>query len=512
MKKENKLTILYSIVRLVLFAAVFAVSFLGLEKRFRSDAKIHPVWKYAASEDHAPIDILFVGNSHTYSSVDGKMLSEATGLNIRELTCASANGVNVAADLEAFLNYEVPGVVVLEMCPFGADQINYDEMRKEKLGILFDHLDGIPDPDVRLKALSRVVSFEDVPAGLFQLFRSAMGFTPDMINFAHSTNVYKIWADMVAFDSSKMPVGEHRHCAFVGRRDGKHFRYSHEELAERYGFDIWIYNAPIFYYNQNYANLLRTAESMQNDHPCIRYIDNSMLYLAEIGIDRTDYYDEFHLNLDGMEKVSVWLGNRIAERLHTEFDTDSRLQYKGCAVTMLENGNYRYEYETFCPGRHRFVYTKDGEVHDTGLTARNWFEEGALSAEEIETLYVTSRTAVKGEPGSIKHRFLPFTIESYSAKIMSGGIFLRNGSNFRGDLSYAWEVAGVGADAARKTDFRHNNEIFLPLRESGIYEIRAITRQQSDGVTRVTPILTVSYDAGLDRVVIEEALECVTVE
>ena len=95
---------------------------------------------------------------------------------------------------------------------------------------------------------------------------------------------------------------------------------------------------------------------------------------------------------------------------------------------------------------------------------------------------------------------------------MSGGIFLRNGSNFRGDLSYAWEVAGVGADAARKTDFRHNNEIFLPLRESGIYEIRAITRQQSDGVTRVTPILTVSYDAGLDRVVIEEALECVTVE
>jgi hypothetical protein len=208
---------------------------------------------------------------------------------------------------------------------------------------------------------------------------------------------------------------------------------------------------------------------------------------------------------------------------------------------MLENGNYRYEYETFCPGRHRFVYTKDGEEHDTGLTARNWFEEGVLSAEEIETLYVTSRTAVKGEPGSIKHRFLPFTIESYSAKIMSGGIFLRNGSNFRGDLSYSWEVAGVGADAGtdpvgdagtdpvadaamnagtdpaeantvRMTGFRHNNEIFLPFSESGTYEIRAITRQQSDGVTRVTPILTVSYDAGLDRVVIEEALECVTVE
>ena len=64
--------------------------------------------------------------------------------------------------------------------------------------------------------------------------RPSGGYTPDMINYAHSTNVYKIWADMVAFDCSKMPVGEHRFCACVGRRDGKRFRYSHEELAARY--------------------------------------------------------------------------------------------------------------------------------------------------------------------------------------------------------------------------------------------------------------------------------------
>ncbi len=64
--------------------------------------------------------------------------------------------------------------------------------------------------------------------------RPSGGYTPDMINFAHSTNVYKIWADMVAFDRSEMPVGQHRFCACVGRRDGKHFRYNHEELAARY--------------------------------------------------------------------------------------------------------------------------------------------------------------------------------------------------------------------------------------------------------------------------------------
>ena len=65
--------------------------------------------------------------------------------------------------------------------------------------------------------------------------RPCGGFTPDMINFAHSTNVYKIWADMVAFDKSTMPVGKHAYCAFAGLRDGKNFVMSHEDIMEKYG-------------------------------------------------------------------------------------------------------------------------------------------------------------------------------------------------------------------------------------------------------------------------------------
>ena len=65
--------------------------------------------------------------------------------------------------------------------------------------------------------------------------RPCGGFTPDMINFANSTNVYKIWADMIAFDHSEMPLGEHYYCAFLGRRDGKDFQVSHEALMAKYG-------------------------------------------------------------------------------------------------------------------------------------------------------------------------------------------------------------------------------------------------------------------------------------
>ena len=64
--------------------------------------------------------------------------------------------------------------------------------------------------------------------------RPSGGYTPDMINFAHSTNVYKIWADMVVFDRTDMPVGEHRFCAFAGRRDDRQYRFDGEALAARY--------------------------------------------------------------------------------------------------------------------------------------------------------------------------------------------------------------------------------------------------------------------------------------
>lgn len=64
--------------------------------------------------------------------------------------------------------------------------------------------------------------------------RPAGGYTPDMINYAHSTDVYKIWADMVAFGDSRTEQGEQYYCAFASRRDIHHYVHSHEEVVERY--------------------------------------------------------------------------------------------------------------------------------------------------------------------------------------------------------------------------------------------------------------------------------------
>ena len=64
--------------------------------------------------------------------------------------------------------------------------------------------------------------------------RPCGGFTPDMINFAHSTNVYKMWADMIAFDKTDLMCQDHQYCAFCGLRDGKNFVLSHGDILEKY--------------------------------------------------------------------------------------------------------------------------------------------------------------------------------------------------------------------------------------------------------------------------------------
>ena len=71
--------------------------------------------------------------------------------------------------------------------------------------------------------------------GLEVNMRPPGGYTPDMMNFAHSTDVYQIWADMVAFDERRKGAGEQYFCAYAGRRDCYRYRHGHEEVMARYG-------------------------------------------------------------------------------------------------------------------------------------------------------------------------------------------------------------------------------------------------------------------------------------
>ena len=73
-------------------------------------------------------------------------------------------------------------------------------------------------------------------AGLEVNMRPPGGYTPDMMNFAHSTDVYQIYADMVAFDERHLPKSDDKYyCVYAGRKDGHDYVHTHEEIMAKYG-------------------------------------------------------------------------------------------------------------------------------------------------------------------------------------------------------------------------------------------------------------------------------------
>ena len=73
--------------------------------------------------------------------------------------------------------------------------------------------------------------------GLEVNMRPSGGFSADMFNFANSIDVYKIWADMVAFGHTdlRQEGREHFYCCYCGRRDGKDFIMDHDMIMAKYG-------------------------------------------------------------------------------------------------------------------------------------------------------------------------------------------------------------------------------------------------------------------------------------
>ncbi len=77
--------------------------------------------------------------------------------------------------------------------------------------------------------------------GLEVNYRPSGGYSPDMMNYANSTNVYKNWADMIAFDHlTTEDYPEKYFCVSVGLREALTYEHSREEVMEKYKDDIMM--------------------------------------------------------------------------------------------------------------------------------------------------------------------------------------------------------------------------------------------------------------------------------
>lgn len=98
--------------------------------------------------------------------------------------------------------------------------------------------------------------------------RPGGGFTPDMINYAHNVDVYKIWAEMVAYDERRLPdPHDDYYCVFAGRRDNVQYVHSHEDIMQKYASALKMWDRlPAILAgamgDQTYIARFRTREEM----------------------------------------------------------------------------------------------------------------------------------------------------------------------------------------------------------------------------------------------------------
>lgn len=64
------------------------------------------------------------------------------------------------------------------------------------------------------------------------------GFTPDLLNFGLSTNLYQMFADVVCFGKSEITEGKRYYAACAARRYGKEYFFTEEDILRTYKNEI----------------------------------------------------------------------------------------------------------------------------------------------------------------------------------------------------------------------------------------------------------------------------------
>lgn len=90
------------------------------------------------------------------------------------------------------------------------------------------------------------------------------GFTMDMFNFANDIDLYHEWGNIVMNGTTTIDYSRKYHCCYIGRKTGKNYVHSHEEIMDTYGELIVLHEPVSGIFSAalgNYGYLARSEEA-----------------------------------------------------------------------------------------------------------------------------------------------------------------------------------------------------------------------------------------------------------
>lgn len=175
------------------------------------------------SDDQYVMEEFVTGDIYSYDAIcdsNGDTLFESSFI------CPNvAESVNAGLETLYYVTAEVPE----QLRDLGRKALKAFKVRNR-----FTHFEFFRLTEDR-KGLGKAGDF----VGLEVNMRPAGGYTPDMMNYAHSTDVFRLWADMVCTDGRSLTdEGVHRYCVFASRKDAFTHTHTHNEILDRYGSRI----------------------------------------------------------------------------------------------------------------------------------------------------------------------------------------------------------------------------------------------------------------------------------
>ena len=173
---------------------------------------------------------------------------------------SSLFSVNGAYDLVAY--QEDLSFYLVRDIPEDAIKIGRKIVKKFDMKAKFFHLEFLRD---RKTGKLYVLEMNCRPPG---------GYTVDLMNFASDINVYQEWANVVFENKFHAKVERKYFASHISRKWGKNYKYSHEDIMEKFGQKIAMYTeVPLVFAEVmgNFAYIVRTTDK-EEIYEMIRFI------------------------------------------------------------------------------------------------------------------------------------------------------------------------------------------------------------------------------------------------
>ena len=128
------------VIRIGAFVCIFIICLMFLENIFFSKRGILTVWDNIQNGEEQ-IDVLFMGNSHVYTALDTKCMSEALNKNIYVLGSGSQNMEMTYETLKYILKHKKPEIIILEIYSPVID--SREELQTTRIGNMMRYFDGV---------------------------------------------------------------------------------------------------------------------------------------------------------------------------------------------------------------------------------------------------------------------------------------------------------------------------------------------------------------------------------